>query len=59
MKMKPLAEPAERVVRENLIEVVPENQRTILLHWLENIRDGPCRASSGGAQNSHLALRRL
>jgi valyl-tRNA synthetase len=39
MKMKPLAEPAEKVVRENLIEVVPENQRTILLHWLENIRD--------------------
>jgi valyl-tRNA synthetase len=39
MKMKPLAEPAERVVRENLIEVVPENQRTILLNWLENIRD--------------------
>ena len=39
MKMRPLAEPAEKVVRENLIEVVPENQRTILLHWLENIRD--------------------
>jgi valyl-tRNA synthetase len=39
MKMKPLAEPAEKVVREGLIEVVPENQRTILLHWLENIRD--------------------
>lgn len=39
MKMKPLAEPAEKVVRESLIEVVPENQRTILLHWLENIRD--------------------
>src|SRR5579862_1741256 len=39
MKMKPLAEPAEKVVREGLIEVVPENQRTVLLHWLENIRD--------------------
>ena len=39
MKMKPLAEPAKQVVRENLIEVVPENQRTILLNWLDNIRD--------------------
>ena len=39
MKMKPLAEPAKQVVRDGLIEVVPENQRTILLNWLENIRD--------------------
>ena len=39
MKMKPLAEPAKEVVREGLIEVVPDNQRTILLQWLENIRD--------------------
>jgi valyl-tRNA synthetase len=39
MKMKPLAEPADKVVRERLIDVVPENQRTILLQWLENIRD--------------------
>ncbi|HTS10516.1 MAG TPA: valine--tRNA ligase [Candidatus Limnocylindrales bacterium] len=39
MKMKPLAEPAEQVVRDALIEVVPENQRTILLNWLDNIRD--------------------
>jgi valyl-tRNA synthetase len=38
-KMKPLAEPAKKVVLEQLIEVVPENQRTILLNWLENIRD--------------------
>jgi len=38
-KMKPLAEPAHRVVSENLIEVVPDNQRTILLQWFENIRD--------------------
>jgi valyl-tRNA synthetase len=38
-KMKPLAEPARKVVLDNLIEVVPENQRTILLNWLENIRD--------------------
>ena len=39
MKMKPLAEPAKEVVLDGLIEVVPENQRTILLNWLENIRD--------------------
>ena len=38
-KMKPLAEPAKQVVLDSLIEVVPENQRTILLQWLENIRD--------------------
>jgi valyl-tRNA synthetase len=39
MKMKPLAVPAKKVVLDGLIEVVPENQRTILLNWLENIRD--------------------
>lgn len=39
LKMKPLAEPAKQVVLDGLIEVVPENQRTILLQWLENIRD--------------------
>ncbi len=39
MKMKPLAEPAKQAVRDGLIEVVPDNQRTILLNWLENIRD--------------------
>jgi len=38
-KMKPLAEPAKKAVLEGLIEVVPENQRTILLNWLDNIRD--------------------
>ena len=39
MKMKPLAEPAKEAVVGELIEVVPENQRTILLQWLDNIRD--------------------
>jgi valyl-tRNA synthetase len=39
MKMKPLAEPAAKVVLAGLIEVVPDNQRTILLQWFENIRD--------------------
>jgi valyl-tRNA synthetase len=38
-KMKPLAEPAKKVVLDGLIEVVPDNQRTILLNWFENIRD--------------------
>ncbi|HKM89118.1 MAG TPA: valine--tRNA ligase [Candidatus Acidoferrales bacterium] len=38
-KMKPLAYPAMQVVREGLIPVVPDNQRRILLGWLENIRD--------------------
>jgi valyl-tRNA synthetase len=39
MKMKPLAEPAAKVVIDGLIEVVPDNQQTILLQWFENIRD--------------------
>jgi valyl-tRNA synthetase len=38
-KMKPLAEPAQEAVRGGVIEVVPDNQRTILLQWLDNIRD--------------------
>ncbi len=38
-KMAPLAEPAKQAVRDGLIEVVPDNQRTILLNWLDNIRD--------------------
>ncbi|MGC1545730.1 MAG: valine--tRNA ligase, partial [Candidatus Acidiferrales bacterium] len=44
MKMKPLAEEARKAVTGEFgpaakIEVVPDNQRTILLQWLENIRD--------------------
>jgi valyl-tRNA synthetase len=39
LKMKPLAEPAKEAVLGGLIEIVPENQRTILLNWLDNIRD--------------------
>ncbi|HEY4741186.1 MAG TPA: valine--tRNA ligase [Candidatus Acidoferrales bacterium] len=38
-KMKPLAAEAEKVVRDATIEVIPDNQRTILLNWLDNIRD--------------------
>jgi valyl-tRNA synthetase len=44
MKMKPLAEEAKKAVTGGFgpaaeIEVVPDNQRTILLQWFENIRD--------------------
>jgi valyl-tRNA synthetase len=44
LKMKPLAEDAFKAVTGAFgpaaeIEVVPENQRTILLQWFENIRD--------------------
>jgi valyl-tRNA synthetase len=44
MKMKPLAEDAKKAVTGEFgpaaeIEVVPDNQRTILLQWFENIRD--------------------
>jgi valyl-tRNA synthetase len=39
LKMKPLAEPAKQAVLDGLIEVVPDNQRTLLLQWLDNIRD--------------------
>ena len=38
-KMKPLAEEAIAVVQQNLISIVPENQRTIYLNWMANIRD--------------------
>ncbi len=38
-KMKPLAKDAIQVVRDGLIPVVPENQKTIFLNWMENIRD--------------------
>jgi valyl-tRNA synthetase len=39
MKMKSLAEAATQAVTDGLIEVVPDNQRTILLQWYANIRD--------------------
>lgn len=39
VKMKPLAEPAMRVVREGRIRFVPERFTKIYLGWLENIRD--------------------
>jgi valyl-tRNA synthetase len=39
MKMKPLAEPAIRVVEEGRIRIVPENYRKIYLDWMANIHD--------------------
>jgi len=44
MNMKPLAEDARKAVTgaygpAAVIDVVPDNQRTILLQWFENIRD--------------------
>ena len=39
MTMKPLAEAATQAVVDGLIEVVPENQRTVLLNWYANIHD--------------------
>src|SRR6202162_5586032 len=35
----PSAAPAAKCVLDGFIEVVPDNQRTILLGWFENIRD--------------------
>lgn len=39
VKMEPLAQPAMEVVREGIMEFVPERFAKIYLGWLENIRD--------------------
>ncbi len=39
IKMKPLAEPAIRVVEDGRIRIVPENYKKIYLDWMENIHD--------------------
>ncbi|HHY27667.1 MAG TPA: valine--tRNA ligase [Desulfitobacterium dehalogenans] len=39
VKMEPLAKPAMKVVREGIMEFVPERFAKIYLGWLENIRD--------------------
>lgn len=39
VKMKPLAEPAIRAVREGRVRFVPERFEKIYLNWMENIRD--------------------
>ncbi len=39
VRMKPLVEPAIRVVRDREVRFVPERFTKIYIHWLENIRD--------------------
>jgi valyl-tRNA synthetase len=39
VRIKPLAEPAMRVVRDSQIEIVPERFSKIYFNWMENIRD--------------------
>lgn len=39
VKMKPLAEPALRVVQEGKVKFVPERFTKIYLHWMENVKD--------------------
>jgi len=39
VKMKPLAEPAVRAVREGRVRFVPERFSKVYLNWMENIRD--------------------
>ncbi len=39
VRMKPLAEPAIRVVQEGKIRFIPERWTKVYLEWLENIRD--------------------
>lgn len=39
VKMKPLAEPAVRVVKEGRVRFVPDRFSKNYLHWMENIRD--------------------
>ena len=39
VKMKPLAEPALRIVREGKVRFVPERFTKIYEHWMENVKD--------------------
>jgi valyl-tRNA synthetase len=39
VKMKPLAEPAAKVVAEGQIKIVPERFTKVYLHWMEEIQD--------------------
>jgi len=39
VKMKPLAEPALRVVKEKKIKIYPRRWINLYNHWLENVRD--------------------
>jgi valyl-tRNA synthetase len=37
--MKPLAQPAIEVVKQERVRFIPDRYRAIYLHWMENIRD--------------------
>jgi valyl-tRNA synthetase len=39
VKMKPLAEPALKAVKEGTIRILPERWEAVYINWLENIRD--------------------
>ncbi|HET6680645.1 MAG TPA: valine--tRNA ligase [Gemmatimonadaceae bacterium] len=39
VKMKPLAEPALRAVRDGTIRILPQTKEAIYINWLEGIRD--------------------
>ena len=41
LKMKPLAEPAIKVVEQGKIKFIPPRFKKVYLHWLRNIRDWP------------------
>jgi valyl-tRNA synthetase len=41
VKIKPLAEPAIRVVESGEVSIVPENHKQVYLNWMNNIRDWP------------------
>lgn len=39
VKMKPLAEPAIKAVKEGKVKIVPKRFEKVYFHWMENIRD--------------------
>ncbi|MBN1516892.1 valine--tRNA ligase [Candidatus Sumerlaeota bacterium] len=41
VKMKPLAEPAIKAVREGRTKIVPKQYENTYYHWMENVRDWP------------------
>jgi len=41
VRIKPLAEPAIKVVRSGRIKIIPRGWRKTYYHWMENIRDWP------------------
>ncbi len=58
VKMKPLAEPAIKTVRDGEIKFVPERFTKTYMNWMENIHDW-CISRLVGTQNSRLLLRRV